>query len=88
MSRDTLARIIGAAIWQPQPDMSGDVWAALGPARRQQCERAAEAVLEAAHQDAADRAIRVVQGRCPTARAIDRERTVVALRRALEEAPA
>lgn len=43
---DRLARVIGAAIWRPSPDMSGDIWNKLGSLRKRHCEDAAAAVLE------------------------------------------
>lgn len=42
----TIARAIAGAIWNPQPNMSGDVWLAVGRQRKRQAEDAAFAVLE------------------------------------------
>ena len=47
---DPIARAIAGAIWQPHPDMSGDVWLAVGRQRKRQAEDAAFAVLEAIKQ--------------------------------------
>jgi hypothetical protein len=44
--KDHLARLIGSAIYRPQPHMSGDIWERLGPLRRRGCEDAAESVME------------------------------------------
>jgi len=43
---DRVARIIGAAIYRPQPHMSGDIWQRLGALRQRGCEDAARAAIE------------------------------------------
>jgi hypothetical protein len=56
MSREELAaRVIAAAIWTPQPDMSGDIWRSVTARQRRLAEDAAHAVIEAldAQQEAA-----------------------------------
>lgn len=49
---DDAARLIGAAIWRPQPCMSGNIWDRLGPLRERDCKRAALEVLLAARREA------------------------------------
>jgi len=38
---DEMARVIAAAIWRPQPHMSGDIWQRLGAHQRRHAEDAA-----------------------------------------------
>jgi hypothetical protein len=44
--RERLARAIAGAVYRPQPDMSGDVFARLGPHQRRAVDDAVESVLE------------------------------------------
>jgi hypothetical protein len=41
---EQIARVIAAAIWSPQPDMSGDIWKAIPAQHKRRCEDAAHAV--------------------------------------------
>jgi hypothetical protein len=43
---DRLARVIAAAIWHPQPDMSGDIWQRVPSSQRRRAMDAARAVIE------------------------------------------
>lgn len=43
---DLFARVIAAAIWTPQPDMSGDIWRRVTATQRRRAEDAATSVLE------------------------------------------
>jgi predicted RNase H-like nuclease (RuvC/YqgF family) len=47
---DRIARLIAAAIWCPQPDMSGDIWRRLGPGQRRRAEDAAVSAIEEARR--------------------------------------
>ena len=44
---ERVARVIAAALYRPQPDMSGDIWKAVGTERKRKCEDAARAAIEA-----------------------------------------
>lgn len=44
--KDAIARLIAAAIYRPQPHMSGDIFQRLGALRERGCRDAAEAVAE------------------------------------------
>jgi hypothetical protein len=44
---ERVARAIAAALYRPQPDMSGDIWRAVGTERKRKCEDAARAAIEA-----------------------------------------
>ena len=46
LQMDRVARVIAAAIWRPQPDMSGDIWARLTGMQRRAAEMAALSAIE------------------------------------------
>ena len=43
---DRLARVIAAAIWQPQPSMSGDIWQRVPSSQQRRAMDAARSVIE------------------------------------------
>jgi hypothetical protein len=44
---ERVARAIAATLYRPQPDMSGDVWKAVGTERKRKCEDVARAAIAA-----------------------------------------